>query len=88
MEYFLFALLASLADPVRWIICVFAAWFVPNYLAALVTGVGVTVALSTMLASHPSGLSLLAGGIASAMVVSIFYFWRQSRRNKKAQAST
>lgn len=86
MELFVFALLASLVDPIRWIICVLSGWFVPNYAGALTAGVGITVALSVVLVRHPTGPSLLAGAVASALVVSIFYFWRKSRR-AKAQAS-
>ena len=86
MEIFLFALLASLVDPIRWVICVLSAWFVPNYAGALAAGVGVTVALSAMVVRHPSGASLFAGAIASALIVSAFYFWRKSRR-AKAQSS-
>ncbi|MGH8158885.1 MAG: hypothetical protein ACREPQ_12250 [Rhodanobacter sp.] len=88
MEAFLFILLASFIDPVRWVICVLSAWFVPNYPGSLAVGVGATVGLFAMLVPHVSGPSLLAGGIASAAIVSAFYFWRQSRLKKKVQAST
>lgn len=87
MEALFFVLLASLVDPIRWVICVLSAWFVPHYLGALAVGVGATVALSFLLASPASGPSLLGGAIASAAIVSVIYFWRQSRRNKKTQAS-
>lgn len=83
MELFLFALLASLVDPIRWVICVLSAWFVPNYAGALAVGVGVTVTLSAIVVRHPSGASLFAGAIASALVVSAFYYWRKSRRAKE-----
>lgn len=82
MELFLFAFLASLADPIRWIICALSGWLVPNYAGALAGGVGVTVALSAMLVRHPSGSSLFAGAIASVLIVSAIYFWRRSRRTK------
>lgn len=86
METFFIVLLAALVDPIRWIACVLSAWFIPSYLGALAVGMGVTVALSALFATRVSGESLLAGAIASAVVVSIFYFWRQSRR--KAHATT
>ena len=89
MEIFLFALLASLVDPVRWVICVLSGWFVPSLIGALATGVGVSLALTVVLTRHPSGSSLVAGAIASALVVSAFYLWRKGRRlraNAKAEA--
>ena len=55
MELFLFALLASLVDPIRWGICVLSTWFVPNYAGALVASVGVTVALSALWCVLPPG---------------------------------
>lgn len=87
MEAFLVIIVASLLDPIRWIICILAAWFIRNYIGALIVGVSVTVTLAAMFFNNPSGLHLLLGAFASAIIVSIFYFWRKSRREKAVRAS-
>jgi len=86
VEIFLIMVLASFVDPIRWLVCVLAGWFVPNYIGAMAVGVGSTVLLSVMLVSSAQGPALLAGAVSSAAIVSIFYFWRQNRRNKAASA--
>ena len=87
METLLIAFLAVLADPIRWIICILSAWFIRNYIGALAAGIGITVGLTAMLVRNPNGPLLFIGAIASAIIVSIFYFWRKSRREKLAKES-
>lgn len=85
MEEFLFVFLASFVDMIRWIICYLSTRFVRNYLGALLVGVGVTSGVSVYLGT--SAVSLFAGGLATATIISAMYVLRQSRRSK-AQAST
>ena len=85
METLLIGFLAVLADPIRWIICILSAWFIRNYIGALAAGIGITVGLTAILVRNPDGPLLFIGAIASAIIVSIFYFWRKNRREKAAK---
>lgn len=81
MELLFFALLATLSDPIRWIVCILPAWFIRNYAGALAVGISVSAGLAVVLSPRINAPNLLVGAVASAIIVSIFYFWRKSRRN-------
>jgi hypothetical protein len=88
LEAVLFVCLAALLDPVRWVFCVLSAWFIRSYVGALAVGIGFMVGLTVTIDPHVKGLTLFGGGVASAIIISIFYFWRKHRREKAAKEPT
>lgn len=80
-----FALLAALLDPVRWLCCVLSGWFIRSYVGALAVGTGFMAGLMVMVNPHIQGLTLLGGSIASVIIISIFYVWRKHRREMAAK---
>ena len=88
MESFFYIFLACIVDPVRWVICALAGWLVPNYAAALATGIGATIILSLILGVGSQSGQILVGAIASGIIVSLIYSWQRKSKNKsKAPAS-
>ena len=84
---FIVSVVASLLDPVRWIVCALAGWLVPNFLLAQLVGI-FTITVLTVRMSHslqdniPPDI-LLAQAAASGLVVGLFYFLRIKQKNKQ-----
>ena len=76
-------LFVAIADPIRWLISILCAWFVPNHAGAVATSIIAITALMLAISSNQSPQSLLIGAIASAAITSIFFLLRRKLRNKK-----
>lgn len=85
MELVAILLLVALTDPIRWLISIFSAWFVPSHIGAIIVSVVVNTGLMLAIARSPSPASLMIGAIVSAAITSGFFLLRCKLRNKKLQ---
>lgn len=85
MEIIFILFLVALTDPIRWLLSIFAAWFVPNHIVAIIVSVIATTAIILAIARSPSPAALATGAIVSAAITSAFFLLRRKLRNKKLQ---
>lgn len=85
MESVFIFLLIALADPVRWLISIAAAWLVPSLIGAVAVSVVAATGLSFIVIPSPIPAALLIGAIGSAAITSSFFLLRRKLRNKKLQ---
>ena len=85
MELVAILFLVALADPIRWLISIFSAWFVASHIGAIIVSIVVTTGLILAIARSPSPASLVIGAIVSAAITSGFFLLRRKLRNKKLQ---
>lgn len=85
MELVAILFLVALADPIRWVISILSAWFVPNHIGAILVSVVLTTGLTLAIVRSPSPGSLVIGAIVSAVITSGFFMLRRKLRNKKLQ---
>lgn len=91
MEFFLgfiITIVAALLDPIRWVICALAGWFLPNILIALLVGVGIietiTLFFAKSLSHYTSASILISQLIASTIIVCTFYILKRRKLASKS----
>ena len=77
-----------LLDPVHWLVCGLAGWFIQKLPIAI--GIGVAVMLGASLALKIGGgeIVMVANAAASTLIVYVFHTWREKRKSKANKTNT
>ncbi|MCW1936774.1 hypothetical protein OMD46_11475 [Pseudomonas sp. MDMC_285] len=75
--------IAMLLDPVHWLVCGLAGWFIKNLPIAIGVGVAAMLGISLALKIGGSEIAMAANAAASTLIVYIFHAWREKRRSKE-----
>lgn len=81
--------IASVADPIRWVVSIFAAWLMKSHLGAVALSVVLATGLTFVVGMRPVPGYLIIGGIVSAAITSAFFLLRRKiNSNKERRAAS
>ncbi len=83
MKLFFAIFISSFFDPIRWVACIFGAWFIKNFFGALAVGILIPFATAVLMSEKPNASFLFIGALASVVIVFIFHSWRRKKHLKK-----
>ena len=83
MKLFFAIFISSFFDPIRWVACIFGAWFIKNFFGALAVGILIPFATAVLMSEKPNASFLFIGALASVVIVFIFHSWRRKKHLTK-----
>ena len=83
MKLFFAIFISSFFDPIRWVACIFGAWFIKNFFGALAVGILIPFATAVLMSEKPNASFLFIGALASVVIVFIFHSRRRKKHLKK-----